>query len=227
MEPDESSLGQDAVVNIPQSITPPLRMDATDPGPTEDVFDNHRRLIQWVLENDGYLSPDSQIAFSLRKGHHVVAAEGATQSSNTRIASCPMPATLSVLNALSIKPFSNHGVTFPTEFLRTQSKSPESLQAFFLMEQLILGGKSWWAPYIATLPTVEDVTSMQFEDGEDVLWLEGTNLKEGMSTQTAKWKEMYRQGSGQLRNLGWANDTNGSYTWYGYFTQTITGLHSH
>jgi hypothetical protein len=208
-------LDDDVVNDFPKSLTPPLRMATSDASPPEDVFSNHRRLVQWVLENDGYLHPGAQIAFSPRKGHHVVVAEGVALTNNIRIASCPMPVTLSVLNALDAHPFSSRGVLFPEPFLRAQSKTPESLQAFFLMEQLILGAESWWAPYIATLPTVEDVNAMQFEEESDLRWLEGTNLKGGMSTQAAKWKEMYLQGSGQLRHLGWANAANGSYSWYG------------
>ncbi|KAJ9608136.1 hypothetical protein H2200_007124 [Cladophialophora chaetospira] len=225
MEPDESTLNQDVVDSLPESNTPPLRMTATDTAVSEDVFDKHRQLIGWVLDNDGYLEPNAQIAFSARKGYHVVVAEGATLANGTRIASCPMSTTLSVLNALNIHPFSNHGVAFPDAFLRTQCRTgTESLQAFYLMEHLVLGNTSFWAPYIATLPTVEDITAMQFEEEADVMWLEGTNLKGGLSTQTAKWKEMYLQGSGQLRQLGWANALNGSYTWYACRRSSSTTL---
>ena len=216
MEPDESALSDKTVSILPKSNTPPLRMSATDTVLVEDVFDRHRWLLNWVLENDGYFDPNAQIAFSPRKGYHAVVVEGATLAKGTRIASCPMEVTLSVLNALGVHPFSNYGTAFPVAFLRTQAKNSESLQAFYLMEQLVLGTTSFWSPYIATLPTVEDVTAQQFEDEADVVWLEGTNLKGGISTQTAKWKEMYLQGSGQLRQLGWPNALNGSYTWYGW-----------
>ena len=219
MEPDETSLDH-IVVTLPDSSTPPLRMGATGtigekgtPAST-DVFHSHRILVEWVLENDGYLHPQAQIAFSSRNGYHAVVTAGGTLLNGTRIASCPMSVTLSVLNALDISPFSSHGIVFPKSFLRSQSSKPEALQAFFLMEQLILGDDSWWAPYIATLPSVEDVTAMQFEEEADVMWLEGTNLKSGWSTQAAKWKEMYLRGSGLLRQQGWTNALNGSYTWY-------------
>ncbi|ETI27838.1 hypothetical protein G647_00287 [Cladophialophora carrionii CBS 160.54] len=214
MEPDESTLEQDIINAGPQSATPPLQMSERHAAPAEGVFDKHRHLVQWVLNHDGYLDPNTQIAFSPRKGYHAVVADGATMANGTRIASCPMPATMSVLNALDIEPFSNHGIEFPKPFLCAQCrKSPECLQAFYLMEQLILGITSWWAPYIATLPTVDDVTAMQFEEEADLTWLNGTNLRAGLSTQTAKWKEMYLQGSSELRQLGWANALNGSYTW--------------
>ena len=227
MEPDVSDLAENVANGLPKTATPPLRMSVADAAPVEDVFIDHRRLVQWVLGNDGYFHSDAQIAFSQRKGHHLVVTEGATLSNNTRIASCPMPVTLSVLNALSIDPFSNRGVEFPMSFLRSQSKNPESLQAFYLMEQLIRGSASWWAPYIASLPTVEDVTAMQFEEEADIMWLKGTNLRGGISTQAAKWKDMYLRGSGQLKDLGWSNALDGSYTWYADAnTQPLTLTHA-
>ncbi|OAP58176.1 hypothetical protein AYL99_07266 [Fonsecaea erecta] len=213
MEPDETTVSQDVIDERTQTSTPPLRMGMGDIATAEDVFRNHRRLVDWVLENDGYLHPHAQIAFSSRKGYHGVVADGQSLVSGTRVASCPMPITLSVLNAFDIAPFSNHGTSFPTPFLYNLSTNPEPLQAFFLMEQLILGDKSWWAPYIATLPSVEDVTAMQFEEEADLIWLEGTNLKSGLSTQAAKWKGMYLRGSTHLRELGWPSALNGSYTW--------------
>ncbi|EXJ72949.1 uncharacterized protein A1O5_04098 [Cladophialophora psammophila CBS 110553] len=226
MDPDETTLNQDAIDKKPKSSTPVLRMAAKDTA-AADVFHNHRHLVDWVLENGGYLHPHARIAFSSRNGYHAVVADGQSLVSGTRVASCPMPVSLSVLNAFDVAPFSNHGTHFPMPFLRNQSETPESLQAFFLMEQLILGEKSWWAPYIATLPTVEDITVLQFEEEADVMWLEGTNLKGGVSTQDAKWRDMYLRGSALLRKLGWVSALNGSYTWPRFrWAATIFGSRS-
>ncbi|KIX02115.1 uncharacterized protein Z518_08054 [Rhinocladiella mackenziei CBS 650.93] len=212
MEPNNTSLGRGVDDIQAQRATIPMPMGEQTVKAT-DIFDNHRQLVDWVLANDGYFHPDAQIAFSIRKGFHAVVVDGTRLVSGTRVASCPMRITLSVLNALDISPFSSHGTHFPESFLRSHSPKPESLQAFFLMEQLVLGEKSWWAPYIATIPTVQEVTDLQFEEETDVVWLEGTNLKNELSTQTAKWKEMYLQGMGALKNLRWPNALNGEYTW--------------
>ncbi len=213
MEPDATNLDRNAIEVRPQTSTPPVRM-GEETRTSDELFKDHHRLVEWVLANDGYLHPGAQIAFSQHKGFHAVVGEGQTLSSGTRIASCPMPVTLSVLNALDITPFSSHGSRFPDSFLRSQASTPESLQAFFLMEQLVLGEESWWAPYIATIPSVQDVSESQFEEAGDVIWLEGTNLRGGFSAQTAKWKEMYLQGMGHLRRLEWPNALQGAYTWY-------------
>lgn len=208
------ALGDHVVEKMNDSPLPALRMaDQSIPVPSNDAFDKHRRLIDWVLANDGFLHPEAQIAFSPRKGFHAIVMEGKTLASGTRVASCPLPVTLSVMNALQTRPFSNHGTSFPKAFLRNQISTPEALQAFFLMEQLVLGEKSWWAPYIATIPSVEDVNEMQFEDEADLRWLEGTNLKAGLSTQTAKWNKMYQKGMSQLMDMNWPNAVDGSYTW--------------
>jgi hypothetical protein len=194
------------------SITPPLLMNENEP--SNDIFENHKALVDWILSNSGFLHPKVQLAFSDGKGYHAVAGGSVPDGlvAGTRIASCPMEVTMSVLNALGVAPFSNRGTKFPEAFLRLQSRTPESLQAFFLMEQS-LRENSWWRPYINTLPTVEAINFMQFEAEADVQWLEGTNLKGGYASQTTKWKDFYLQGSGQLRNLGWTNAKNGSYTW--------------
>jgi len=213
MEADASRLEGVIDENRSNNSTPPLRMNEQNHA-TNDIFDKHRRLVDWVLANDGYFHPHAQIAFSRRKGFHGVVADGQRLFSGARIASCPVPITISILNALDIEPFSSHGSAFPKSFLRDQAHKTESLQAFFLMEQLVIGEKSWWAPYIATLPTVDDVTDMQFEEETDVVWLEGTNLKGGISAQVARWKEMYLQGIGQLKQAQWPNALEGTYTWY-------------
>ncbi|KAK4948055.1 hypothetical protein LTR10_013109 [Elasticomyces elasticus] len=226
MEPDATRLEGGVGASRSDSATPPLRMNGQAHS-TTDIFDKHRRLVDWVLANDGYFHPHAQIAFSRRKGFHAVVADEQTLFAGARIASCPVPITMSVLNALDIEPFSSHGSSFPKSFLRNQAHKPESLQAFFLMEQLVIGEQSWWAPYIATLPTVDDVTDMQFEEEADVIWLEGTNLKGGISAQVAKWKEMYLQGMGQLKQAQWPNALDGSYTWPKFrWAATIFGSRS-
>ncbi|EHY57691.1 hypothetical protein HRR83_005401 [Exophiala dermatitidis] len=226
MEPDSTELDMESTTTRTQSSTPPMRMEQPETA-RDDIFANHRRLIQWVLANDGYFHPDVQIAFSERKGFHTVVAEGAHIAGGTRIASCPMSTTISVLNAFDVAPFSNHGTRFPDSFLRNQADCPQSSQAFFLLEQLVLGDKSWWAPYISSLPTVEDVSHSQFEDEADLLWLEGTNLKAGFAAEAARWKEMYLKGMHQLKQSQWENAVNGAYTWERFrWAMTIFGSRS-
>ncbi|KAJ9642729.1 hypothetical protein H2204_002377 [Knufia peltigerae] len=226
MEPDNTKLQPDVVETRHGSSTPPLHMNNTAE-PEADIFHGHRRLVDWVLANNGYFHPHAQIAFSRRKGFHAVVANGEHVSAGTRVASCPISTTISVLNALEIHPFQSHGTRFPEGFLRRQRKNPESLQTFFLMEQLVLGEQSWWAPYIATLPTVQEVMDQQFDEEKDLIWLQGTNLPGGISERISKWKEMYLCGLDELKELQWQNALTGEYTWPRFlWAATIFGSRS-
>ena len=112
---------------------------------------------------------------------------------------------------MNIAPFGSHGTNFPAAFM---SKQPFAvIQYFFLMEQYLLGPKSWWAPYISAIPGPDAIDSMLFAEGsEDMRWLAGTNLKGAMAKQTEKWKGLYKAASTQLENLCWPNAER--YTWY-------------
>ena len=181
---------------------------------SDELFRNHRALIDWLTkDNQGYLFPDVRIAHSPSKGFHLIVAESCVVEAETRIVSCPMPATMSVLNALDIAPFSCHGTKFPKTFLDNNVGRPEVLQTFFLMEQFLMVDTSWWAAYIKTLPTPTEVDELQFETGEDLAWLEGTNLKGGFATQTTKWQDMYSKALRELKILGWPRALHGEYSW--------------
>ena len=179
-----------------------------------DLFQRHRKLVQWITtENDGYLHPDVRIAHSADQGFHMVVASGKTIQALTRVTSSPMTATLSVLNALDIVPFRSHGSKFPSSFLKKNAEKPELLQTFFLMEQYVLCEKSWWAPYVKTLPTINDINDLQFDSRRDQIWLEGTNLKAAFIAQTTKWQELYTKGLRELKILNWQPALDGRYSW--------------
>src|SRR5690242_4828014 len=97
------------------------------------TLQRHEALVSWVLRNEGFLHQDVEVAHTPEKGFHVVVRMTKSISSLTRIASCPMSATLSVLNAMDVPPFRCHGTRFPPAFLRQQPHVV--VQSFFLMEQ--------------------------------------------------------------------------------------------
>ncbi|RMD42125.1 hypothetical protein DV735_g3008, partial [Chaetothyriales sp. CBS 134920] len=192
-----------------------------------NVFHHHRKLVNWVVGLDGYIHPNVKIAHTPLKGFHMLVTEGKQIQAQTRIVSCPMKATISVLNALDVEPFHSHGTKFPQAFLKNNITRPEMIQAFFLMDQYLRGSDSWWAPYIKTLPSPQDVCHMQFNSAEDAAWLEGTNLKSGFETQTAKWQDLFTRGLRSLKFLGWPRALEGMYTWELYrWAATIFGSRS-
>ena len=209
------------------NIVHTLMENDTPIDPERDLFRHHRRLVEWVTALNGYIHPDVRVAHSADKGFHMVVASGKQIRAETRIVSCPMGATISVLNALDIAPFYSHGTKFPQAFLNNNISRPEMIQTFFLMEQYARGDDSWWAPYIKTLPSIPDVNDMQFESAEDAAWLEGTNLKAGFVTQTSKWQDLYTKGLRSLKVFGWARALNGTYTWELYrWAATMFGSRS-
>ena len=120
-------------------------------------------LIQWIRNKGGFFHEDVEVAHDLHSGFYVQVSHGKTIQSGTRIASCPMSTTLSVLNAIDIPPFRSHGTTFPASFISKQSFTV--VQYFFLMEQYLLGRKSWWAPYISALPSPNGIDGMHLSGG--------------------------------------------------------------
>ncbi len=170
-------------------------------------------LIQWVKGEGGFFHQDVEVAHHPDRGFYVQVCPGKSVRSGTRIASCPMSATISVLNAMDIEPFRSHGTNFPTLFMSMQSFTV--VQYFFLIEQYLLGPKSWWSSYISALPQPDDVESMHLSDGneEDMRWIAGTNLKVALAKQNEKWRELYLVASEQLKNLQWPNAVQEKYTW--------------
>jgi hypothetical protein len=183
-------------------------------GPANDLFRHHHKLVKWTTEdNNGYLHPNVRIAYSPMQGFHMRVEEGKEIKALTRITSSPMACTLSVMNAFDIAPFQSHGPKFPNSFLRTYALKPQLLQAFFLMEQYLRGNKSWWAPYIQSLPTPAELGTLIYEEIEDRAWLEGTNLKAAFTEQETRWQDMYTKGLRDLKILNCDNAIKGKYTW--------------
>ncbi|ETN37822.1 uncharacterized protein HMPREF1541_07445 [Cyphellophora europaea CBS 101466] len=188
------------------------------------LFAQHEQLVDWVLRNEGYMHPNVELAYQPSKGYHMVVADGKKIKPQTRIVSCPVSCSLSVLNVLNIAPFSDHGTKFPRQYLHNNVARPELLQAFYLMEQKMLGDQSWWAPYIKTLPSVEDINALQFDSPDDRQWLEGTNLQSGWADLTLKWRSLYEKGLQELKVLNWTNAINGAFSWDLYrWAATIFG----
>lgn len=173
---------------------------------------NHLTLVRWITSNRGYLHPDIELDFNVDKGYHArVVADGMVKA-GVCVARCPMTNSLSVLNALHTPPFSCRGTRFPSAFIRNQNVTV--LQAFFLMEQWVLQDKSWWAPYLSTLPKPTEIEALYFTDNaEDLDLFRGTNLHAAIPKQFETWKAQFRKGMEQLKKLEWPNAMDDSYTW--------------
>ena len=175
-------------------------------------LENHQALVRWMSSNHGYLHPDVKLAFSKEKGYHARVAGNRVVNAGTCVARCSVTTTLSVLNALHTPPFSCRGKRFPDAFLRNQN--PAVVQCFFLMEQWLLEDRSWWAPYLSTLPQPADIEALFFTGTmEDLLLLKGTNLEAALLQRTESYTTQLARGTEQLKGLGWPSAVNNKYTW--------------
>ena len=190
-----------------------VAQDISEPPSLQRTLDNHQNLAQWVTQHGGFVDQRLKIRYDASKGYHGIVEDGHTIAAHTRIASCPLPVTLSVLNVLDISPFQQHGTRFPNSFLQKYQFATDILQTFFLMDQHVRGEQSFWAPYIKTLPSIEDVESLQFESEEDTAWIRGTNLEPAFAAQARKWLNQFEEANELLKDLGWESAKNGSYTY--------------
>lgn len=209
------------------SLSSSIRGSTTDPDNQAVKFQKHRKLTDWTVEHGGFWHHAVEIVHTPGKGYHARVRSGHEVPSGTRIATCPMETTLSVLNALSISPFSNRGTRFPDAFLRRYETDTDILQFFYLMEQYVLGEGSFWAPYIATLPAIEAIDGLQFESDADVAWIQGTNLYTALTQQNARWKAQFEAGDAMLKSLAWPSAVANRYSFQLYrWAATIFGSRS-
>jgi hypothetical protein len=172
----------------------------------------HDELVRWAVQQGGSFHDDVEVVLTPEKGYHLVVRRNATLQPNTQVVTCPIPCTMSILNVIDAEGgFTCRGIKIPPAFVEKQPR--ENVERFFLMEHYLVGKKSWWAPYIATLPTAEEVRYMQFQTADDIAWIRGTNLESAFEKQTEQWKAHYEQGMEQLKKLNWQNAKSGKLTW--------------
>lgn len=140
------------------------------------------------------------------------------------VVTCAGPLTLSYLNALIGGPLpADLGDTpsptpsFPPAFM--SSLPPHVIGRFFLIQQYLLGPRSFWHPYIRTLPQPERLSSWAlpaFWPEEDIEFLEGTNAEVAVREVQANVKAEFRRARKILKEDGegtWRDYTRLLYNW--------------
>lgn len=115
--------------------------------------------------------------------------------------------TISYLNVIGSTQV--QGADFPPQFI--EALEPDAVTAFFLVDQYLHGEESFWARYLQSLPRMEQMTTPQYFEGEDLEWLRGTNLFLAREKRLEAWKEVYEKGMEELRSCGFGGCEG--YTW--------------
>jgi hypothetical protein len=122
-----------------------------------------KKLLAWFKANDGFLHEAVEMRHDDKYGYHFVAT--APLPEGTKVCECPKTLALSHINPKS-----------DISELLADKLLVEERVAFSIMEQKLKGTDSLWAPYLEMLPKEDELTTTQFFDKADLLWLKGTNM---------------------------------------------------
>lgn len=194
-------------------------------------------LLSWAAQSGGELHPavdiyhDDLTGFSLRvKENSSISPAADTLTPGDAVLACPLMLSLSYLNALSGGPVEPHrqglpetNPAFPHEFLTTLP--PHIIGRFYLIQQYLLGSKSFWSPYIQTLPQPQALNSWSlppFWTEDDATFLEGTNAGVAIEEIRSNLKNEFKKARKILKEAnfpGWQDYTRLLYNWsYSMFT---------
>ena len=169
-----------------------------------------KALETWLRSHGAYLHPNTRIVKDSDRGIHRQAT--APIPPGTTIASAPHSLALSPLNALIDD-------AFPVFRQQRHRFKVEAMGFFYLIAQYIHrnnspGGpsESFWKPYLDALPgpDMEFSQPLFFEEAEEVVWLEGTDVWHTNLARKEVYQKYYRDGLAVIEQAG--IDTE-PYTW--------------
>lgn len=155
----------------------------------------HQALVDWIKALEGRLAHEVEIGIDPLKGQCLRVRDNAPNNlpSGRCAVICPIQATMSIMNINNPIPgVPLHGFVYSPDFIDVMEGV--SALAFFLMDQYILGDESFWAPYIQSLPDMNEITRLEHYSDEDLKWLEGTNLSKIRENSLRKMKQQYEAG---------------------------------
>lgn len=194
------------------------------------VLDQSRTaaLLHWAEVNHTSLHPHVEIYQDPVTGLSFRAVENIPKDDN--LVNCSYHTVLSYLNAIDACPqFSLHGSpSFPVEFLNTlEQDNPHIIGHFFLIQQYLMGEKSFWWNYIRLLPQPDQPRALAIpiwwpEADQD--FLDGTNAGPPVRLKQRIWREEWEQGINLLKD---SRDNFEAYTYTLYkWAATIFGTRS-
>lgn len=137
-----------------------------------------------------YVSPTFGVSLRVKESTAGVNEKAGLPAHSTIVAT-PYTTSLSYINAFDAFPtLASHSPRFPQKFL--DEVPAKVIGCYFLIQQYLLGHKSFWAPYIRSLPQPDEpeklATPMYWPE-EARTWLRGTNLGAAVHAREEAWKE--------------------------------------
>jgi hypothetical protein len=176
------------------------------------------RIIRWFSENGGYLDKALQLSFDPNEGNHFLSGSNDV-GAGTVACTCPMNMTMSHLNVLRHNRIGARDESSTSACVHlVEEVEFSTVAAFFLVEQRLLGEKSFWFPYIDLLPKEDEMTMPLWFNSDDLMYLRGTNLVSqdipmeitSVGLQKARYKQQWTLGTAALQRAGQSPD---QYTW--------------
>ena len=157
--------------------------------------DKTEALEQWYRFNKGYLNERVRIVEDAAAGVHCKAMQPIDAGST--IAITPHWLTLSYLNALVDD-------AYPVFRQQRHRFRVEVMGFFYLVIQYVNRHKSFWKPYLDSLPQPDgELAHPMFTDElDDVAWLDGTDAWYTVCARKEKYEECYHDGIGVLKEAG-------------------------
>lgn len=185
---------------------------------SQDLSKELKELIEWGQGHNTHLHPDVEIYTDIQTGLSFRATKNIPKESI--IVNCPYELSLSYLNAIEESPFSRHSSPpLPHRFIENLSKeSPHIIGHFFLIQQYLLKEKSFWWPYIRTLPQPDEPEKLGtpiWWPEEDQAFLKGTNAEPAIKTQKQLLGENWKLGM-QYLDSGGSDDKAWENSWYAH-----------
>ena len=143
-------------------------------------------LQKWFEDNGGYLHPSTFLTQDEEYGTLLLAKDNVDRDSPILIG--PHSLSLSALNAMVDD-------QYPVFKANVQAFTVEALGFFYLMAQWVDREKSFWKPYLDTLPSPEQgFGTPNFFDDDDLKWIEGTDLLLVHVKRKEVWEQYWRDG---------------------------------
>jgi len=162
-----------------------------------------RALVAWASKYEIPLHPQVEIYQDPVTGLSFRAR--VDLSPGTKIVDCSYQLSLSYLNAISESSLfpSQESKLFPREFIEHfEQENPHIIGNFFLMQQYLMGEKSFWSPYIKLLPQPNEPERLGIPNWwplADQQFLEHTNAYPPIDERECQWRSDFEKGCARLR----------------------------